>query len=53
MPYTSKKQEKFAHTATGMKKFGPTAVKEFDSASKGKKLPEKAPVKSPMRGIAK
>ena len=42
MPYASQKQERFFHSA-GAKKAGITnaEVKEFDSASKGKKLPEK------------
>ena len=42
MPYKSKKQERFAHTPTGMKKFGPATVAEFDKASKGLPLPEAA-----------
>lgn len=41
MPYKSKAQERFAHTPTGKKKFGADTVKEFDAASKGKKLPER------------
>lgn len=42
MPYVSDAQRKFFHTATAKKK-GITAkvVKEFDSASKGMKLPKK------------
>lgn len=38
MPYASKKQERWAHTASAKKAGFPTA--EFDAASKGKKLPE-------------
>lgn len=42
MPYKSSAQRRFFHSA-GAKKADITAsqVKEFDSASKGKKLPEK------------
>lgn len=42
MPYVSDAQRKFFHTNTA-KKAGITAatVKEFDKASKGKKLPKK------------
>lgn len=42
MPYVSDKQRRFFHTATARKQ-GITAamVKEYDEASRGKKLPEK------------
>ena len=42
MPYKSKAQQRFFHSAAA-KEAGikPKTVKEFDSASKGKKLPEK------------
>lgn len=42
MPYASEKQRKFFHTKTARKR-GITAamVKEYDAASKGKKLPMK------------
>ena len=42
MPYKSEAQRKFFHSA-GAKKAGITKkqVKEFDNASKGKKLPAK------------
>lgn len=43
MPYRSMAQERFAHTPTGRRKFGPQNVEEFDAASKDKKLPERAP----------
>lgn len=40
MPYKSKAQERWAHTAKGTKALGGAKnVKEWDSASKGKKLP--------------
>ena len=43
MPYVSRKQEAFAHTPEGMKQFGgPAKVAEWDAASKGLKLPERA-----------
>lgn len=46
MPYVSNKQRRFFHSE-GAKKAGitPSEVKEFDKASKGKKLPEAAPKK--------
>jgi hypothetical protein len=40
MPYSSKKQERWAHTASAKKAGFPT--QEFDKASKGKSLPETA-----------
>lgn len=43
MPYSSDKQRKFFHTPTAKKKGITTkTVKEFDAASKGLKLPQKA-----------
>jgi hypothetical protein len=41
MPYKSKAQERWAHTKEGQKALGKKGVKEWDKASKGKKLPEK------------
>lgn len=42
MPYKSKAQQRFFHSS-GAAKAGikPSTVKEFDTASKGKKLPAK------------
>ncbi len=41
MPYASKKQMRWAHTKAGMKALGgPAKVEEWDTASKGKRLPE-------------
>lgn len=42
MPYKSDRQRRWAHTKRGMKKLGASTVAEFDEASKGMKLPEKA-----------
>ena len=42
MPYKSLAQERWAHTKAGMKALGKKKVKEFDKASKGKKLPKRA-----------
>lgn len=42
MPYKSEAQRKWAHTKNGEKALGKAGVKEFDAASKGKKLPKKA-----------
>jgi len=42
MPYKSNAQRRFFHTATAKKSgITPAMVKEFDQASKGKKLKEK------------
>lgn len=40
MPYKSDSQRRWAHSKEGKKALG-GKVKEFDKASKGKKLPEK------------
>ena len=43
MPYRSDKQRRFFHTATARKKgITKEMVEEYDDASRGKKLPEKA-----------
>lgn len=43
MPYVSKAQERWAHTPSGTKSLGGASkVKEWDSASKGMKLPARA-----------
>lgn len=42
MPYVSDQQRKWAHTPSGVKALGgKKKVKEWDKASKGKKLPKK------------
>lgn len=42
MPYKSRAQEAWAHTPEGMKALGGSAkVAEWDSATKGMKLPER------------
>lgn len=41
MPYVSRKQQAWAHTKRGTKALGgKSKVEEWDTASKGKKLPE-------------
>lgn len=42
MPYKSEKQRRFFHAAASRKEIDPEVVKEYDRASKGKNLPEKA-----------
>jgi hypothetical protein len=42
MPYASDRQRRWAHSPTGVKALGKAKVKEFDNATKGKKLPERA-----------
>jgi len=51
MPYKSDAQRRFFHSP-GAKRAGITKaeVKEFDQASKGEKLPEKASKKPPRKG---
>ena len=42
MPFASKAQMRWAHTPSGMKALGGAAkVAEWDSATRGKKLPKK------------
>ncbi len=40
MPYKSDQQRKYFHWAEEQGKIKPSVVKEFDEASKGKKLPK-------------
>lgn len=40
MPYKSNQQRKYFHWAEEQGKISPKVVKEFDQASKGKKLPK-------------
>lgn len=43
MPYVSDKQRKFFHTKTAKRKgITKSMVEEYDTASKGRKLPERA-----------
>jgi hypothetical protein len=41
-PYSSIRQERWAHSPSGEKALGADEVAEFDRASKGKKLPKTA-----------
>ena len=42
MPYVSDQQRRWAHTSAGTKALGgPSAVAEWDSASKGLRLPKR------------
>lgn len=51
MPYKSEKQRRWAHTKRGKKALGGKAkVREWDQASRGKKLPKKAPKRSRKKG---
>jgi len=43
MPYSSDRQRRFFNSPTGKAKLGQEKVNEFNQASKGMKLPEKAP----------
>lgn len=42
MPFKSDAQRRWAHSKAGMKALGKEKLEEYDEASKGKKLPEKA-----------
>jgi len=54
MPYKSLKQEAFFHTPEGEHKVGgPAVVKEFDNATRGKKLPKYAGDGSKMKSAMK
>lgn len=51
MPYFSDAQRRFFHTPTGLAKIGADKVAEFDQASKGLKLPERAGTKKTKPAI--
>ncbi len=54
MPYKSDAQRRFFHTDTAKKKgITSSEVKEFDTASKGKKLPKYAKAKAVMKAVSK
>ena len=54
MPYKSDAQRRFFHTNTAKKEgITPATVKEFDEATKGKKLPERAPHPPAKKGSHK
>jgi hypothetical protein len=42
VPFKSKAQERWGNSPSGKKALGAAGVKEWDQASKGLKLPEKA-----------
>lgn len=41
MPYKSQSQRRAMHAKENLGEISPKVIKEFDKASKGKKLPEK------------
>lgn len=45
-PYTSRKQEAWAHTASGLHNLGVSEVQGKDKASKGRKLPKRSKKKA-------
>lgn len=52
MPYTSNAQRRFFHTDTAKKQgISAATVKEFDTASKGMKLPDHARTSPAMRAL--
>lgn len=50
MPYVSNKQRKFFHANVGKKGITPAVVSEFDNASKGLSLPERAAIRRKSAG---
>lgn len=48
MPYASNAQRRYFHAAENRGEISPATVKEFDNASKGKKLPEKVKTKKKL-----
>jgi hypothetical protein len=53
MPYKSLAQEGWAHSPAGKKALGEAGVKEWDAATKGKKLPEKVKPRTRNAGARK
>lgn len=54
MPFKSQKQERWAHTKTGIAKLGKKTVNEFDKASEGIELPKhKDPKPEPFNPVLK
>ena len=54
MPWKSKAQERWGNSPAGQKALGDSGVSEWNSASKGMKLPEKkAPRRKSVRTIGK
>ena len=52
MPYKSRAQQGWAHTPQGQEALGgPSAVKEWDRESRGKKLPQKVSGTKPSRPL--
>lgn len=49
MPYKSDQQRKYFHYAESVGKIKPSVVKEFDEASKGKKLPKFVKLKKKLK----
>jgi hypothetical protein len=53
MPFVSNAQRRWGHSPSGLKALGgPEKVKEWDQATKGKKLPERKAPKEKL-GLAK
>lgn len=50
MPYASKKQQGYFHAAEKRGEISSKVVKEFDKASKGKKLPAKVKKQKAPKG---
>lgn len=50
MPWKSDAQRRWGHSPSGKKALGGKAVEEFDKASKGKKLQERAKKSSKKKG---
>ena len=53
MPFKSKAQMRWGNSPAGKEALGAAGVKEWDQATKGKKLPERVKPKSKARGKGK
>ena len=49
MPFVSKAQQRWGNSPSGRKALGDSGVKEWNSATKGKSLPEKKGFNLPSR----
>ena len=50
VPYKSDRQRRYMHAAAARGEIKKSVVEEFDRATKGKKLPERAPKKGKKKG---
>jgi hypothetical protein len=51
MPFVSRAQQRWGNSPAGHKALGEAGVKEFNAATKGKKLPEKVPPRRSFQSL--